>query len=124
MSFEPIRYGQLHDYLASLGYRAEAAPTHVVYRKSGRRLPVVLPKTSRGEEVPQSHLAAVGRILELDGIILTGQFAVPVDRVPPRRRAAKAGGTTAKAAKADGTNGTAKARDGKAAKIRKPESGR
>ena len=124
MSFERIRYGQLHDYLASLGYAAESAPTHVVYRKSGRRLPVVLPKTSRSEEVPPSHLAAVGRILELDGLIVSGQFAVPVDRVPPRRRAAKAEGTSAKAAKADGTNGTAKARDGKAAKIRKPESGR
>jgi len=124
MSSERIRYGQLHDYLASLGYAAESAPTHVVYRKSGRRLPVVLPKTSRSEEVPPSHLAAVGRILELDGIIRAGQFAVPVDIVPPRRRTVKTRGTAAEAAQAEGTNGTARARGGKAAKIRTPASGR
>ena len=83
MSSERIRYGQLYDYLVSLGYRAVLAPTHVVYRKSGYRLPVVLPKASRTEEVPPSHLAAVGRILELDGIILAGPLTIPVDRAAP-----------------------------------------
>ena len=90
MSSERIRYGELHDYLASLGYRAELAPTHVVYRKSDRRLPVVLPKTSRTDEVPPSHLAAVGRILELDGMIVAGQLTIPLNRARRRRRSAKA----------------------------------
>jgi hypothetical protein len=94
MSSERIRYGQLYDYLASLGYDAELAPTHVVYRKAGSRLPVILPKTSGTEEVPPSHLAAVGRILELDGIILAGPLTVPVDRAPRRGPAAKARATS------------------------------
>ncbi len=89
MSSEPIRYGQLHDYLDSLGYRVELAPTHVVYRKTGCRLPVVLPRTTRTEEVPPSHLAAVGRILELDGVIVAGPLRIPANRVQHRRRSAK-----------------------------------
>ena len=100
MSSERIRYGQLYDYLDSLGYRAELAPTHVVYRKSGHRLPVVLPRTSRTEGVPPSHLAAVGRILELDGIILAGPLTVPVDHPLRRRGAAKAKATSARVQKA------------------------
>ncbi len=99
MSSERIRYGQLYDYLVSLGYCAELAPTHVVYRKSGYRLPVVLPKASRTEEVPPSHLAAVGRILELDGIILAGPLTIPVDRALRRRRSAKAKATSARVQK-------------------------
>ena len=92
MSTDMIRYAQLSNYLASVGYSARLAPTHVVYSRSGSRLPIVLPKTSRTEEVSPFHLAAVGRILELDGVIERGRLAPAIKRATVKRRETKTGG--------------------------------
>jgi len=71
-----IQYGHLDEYLTSLGYRSTSAPTHVVYRKKGRKLPIILPISSKSDEVSLSHLAAVEQILILDGVVAPGQFTI------------------------------------------------
>jgi hypothetical protein len=97
MSPKAIRYGELHDYLISLGYHRQAAPTHVVYRKPGETLPVILPMTGKTEVVPLSHLIAVERILELDGVVEKGQFAYSIGRAAVQRTVAKAKKSRARA---------------------------
>lgn len=92
MSTDTIRYAQLSNYLASVGYSARQAPTHVVYSKSGARLPIVLPKTFRTEEVSPFHLAAIGRILELDGVIGRGRLLPSIKHATAKHRATKAKG--------------------------------
>ncbi len=86
MISKKILYGQLHEYLTSLGYDLKVFPTHVIYRKQGHSLPIILPKTSTREEVSPFHLTAVEGILKLDGVIESGQFAVAT---APKRNSAK-----------------------------------
>jgi hypothetical protein len=74
MSSEKVRYGQLYGYLSRLGYSAKVAPTHIVYRKAGRKLPAILPNVPKTTEVPPSHLTAVKHILMLDGVVPAGQL--------------------------------------------------
>jgi hypothetical protein len=80
MPFEKLRYGQLYNFLSSLGYDAQTASTYVVYRKVGRKLPVILPKSSKKEEVRSAHLTAVEQVLVLDGVIGPGQLASAMAR--------------------------------------------
>lgn len=74
MSSKALKYGQLYSYLESLGYKAQIIEKHIVFRMPHRELPVILPKVSKTEEVRPSHLAAVERILELDGIVSSGRL--------------------------------------------------
>jgi hypothetical protein len=104
MSFKSIRYAELYRCLTALGYHAYPAPTHVVYRKSGSTLPVVLHQASETEEVSPAHLAAVGRILELDGVIGRGQLALALDRATGSAPAVKSKRKTAEAERVKGTN--------------------
>ena len=57
--------------------------------KSESKLPIFLPKTSKAEAVSPLHLAAVGRNLELDGVIGTGQLALAMNRVTTEHRSLK-----------------------------------
>ena len=100
MISKKIHYGQLDEYLTGLGYDLEVFPTHVIYRKEGRRLPIILPKTSRREEVSPFHLTAVEGILKLDGVIGAGQFAVATTR---QRKPAKPENLGIKASKVNVT---------------------
>jgi hypothetical protein len=102
MISKKLLYGQLHEYLTGLGYDLEVFPTHVIYRKQGHSLPIILPKTSRREEVSSFHLMAVEGILTLDGVIGAGQFAVatarkqkPANPKAPRIKATKVNSTKA-----------------------------
>jgi hypothetical protein len=74
MSSETVTYGQLYKYLESLGYKAQIIEKHIVFRTTQRDLPVILPKAPKTEDVRASHLAAVERILVLDGVISGGQL--------------------------------------------------
>jgi hypothetical protein len=88
MSSRKVRYGQLDEYLTSLGYELEEFPTHVIYRKKGYRLPIILPKTSKTQEVWPPHLTAVEGILMLDGVIGPGHFILSANhksRAPKRK---------------------------------------
>ncbi len=89
MSSRGINYGELHSYLCSLGYRRKTAPTHVVYEKIGKELPVILPKVSKKEPVRLSHLATVEQILVLDGVIKKGQLAYSIGRASARQALGK-----------------------------------
>ena len=80
MPSKKVRYGQLDEYLTSLGYELESFPTHVIYRKQGHRLPIILPKTSKTQEVWPPHLTAVEGILMLDGVIGPGHFIISANR--------------------------------------------
>ena len=98
MNSKKIVYGQLHDYLTSLGYDRQVFPTHVIYRNPEYELPIILPKTSRRDEVSSFHLMSVEEILKLDGVIVAGQFGVAP---PPTRKAAKPKARKTKAHKSD-----------------------
>jgi hypothetical protein len=74
MSSETVKYGQLYTYLESLGYKARVIEKHIVFRRPQRELPVILPKAAKTEDVRASHLAAVERILVLDGVVNGGQL--------------------------------------------------
>jgi hypothetical protein len=80
MSSKKVTYGQLYNYLESLGYKAQFIEKHVVFRGPQRKLPVILPKASNTEEVRPSHLAAVERILVLDGVVCGGQLPSSISR--------------------------------------------
>jgi hypothetical protein len=74
MSSNIMKYGQLYDYLESLGYKAQIIDKHIVFRRPQRELPVILPKAGKTEEVRASHLAAVEKILVLDGVVAGGRL--------------------------------------------------
>jgi hypothetical protein len=74
MSSETVKYGQLYKYLESLGYKAQIIEKHIVFRTPQRELPVILPKAAKTDDVRASHLAAVERILLLDGVVNGGQL--------------------------------------------------
>ncbi len=80
MSSKAINHGELHGYLTSLGYHRKTTPTHVVYEKPGKELPVILPKISKKEAVRLYHLAAVEQILVLDRVIKRGQLGYSIGR--------------------------------------------
>jgi hypothetical protein len=80
MSSNTVKYGQLYNYLESLGYNAQVIEKHIVFRSPERELPVILPKASKTEEVRASHLAAVERILVLDGVVGGGQLPSSMSR--------------------------------------------
>ena len=80
MSSKTMKYGQLYDYLESLGYKAQIIEKHIVFRTPQRELPVILPKASKSEEVRASHLAAVEKILVLDGVVGGGHLPSMTDR--------------------------------------------
>jgi hypothetical protein len=48
-----MSYGQLDNYLESLGYRAESGPTYLDYTRPDTRLPIILPKRPESEDVPR-----------------------------------------------------------------------
>ena len=103
MNPKKVRYGQLDEYLTSLGYKLEAFPTHVIYRKKGHRLPIILPKTSKTQEAWPPHLTAVEGILMLDGVIGPGHFIISANhqRKTQRPRVARAKVPKVKAPKLD-----------------------
>jgi hypothetical protein len=103
MTSKKVRYGQLDDYLTSLGYELEAFPTHVIYRKKGHRLPIILPKTSKREEVRPFHLTAVEGILMLDGVIGPGHFIISANHqsASPKRKVSRVKVPKVKAPKLD-----------------------
>jgi hypothetical protein len=101
MSSKTICYGELHGYLISLGYRRRSAPTHVVYKKSGKKLPIILPKTSELDAVSPFHLAAVERILVLDEVVDAGRFAYLMGRFSTKRVSRK---STSKAGSIEAIN--------------------
>jgi hypothetical protein len=74
MSSSAMKYGQLYNYLESLGYKAQVIEKHIVFRMPHRELPVILPKVGKTQEVRPSHLAAVERILVLDGVVRIGHL--------------------------------------------------
>src|SRR5271154_3777781 len=100
MSSNTMKYGQLYNYLESLGYKAQFIETHIVFRRSQSELPVILPKASKTEEVRASHLAAVERILVLDGVVAGGQLASSMSRRYSAFKSSKSKAPHAKAAKA------------------------
>ena len=103
MNSKKVRYGQLDEYLTSLGYKLEAFPTHVIYRKKGHRLPIILPKTSKTQEVWPPHLASVEKILMLDGVIGPGHFILSANHKggPPKRKVSRVKVPKVKAPKLD-----------------------
>jgi hypothetical protein len=103
MISKKVRYGQLDEYLTSLGYELEVFPTHVIYRKRGHRLPIILPKTSKREEVRPFHLTAVEGILMLDGVIGPGHFIISANHKSgaPKSRISRVKVEKAKAPKLD-----------------------
>jgi hypothetical protein len=74
MSSSTMKYGQLYDYLESLDYEAQIIEKHIVFRRPQRELPVILPKARKADEVRASHLAAVEKILVLDGVVAGGRL--------------------------------------------------
>ncbi len=107
MNSKKIVYGQLHDYLTSLGYEREVFPTHVIYRNPEFELPIILPKTSRKDEVSSFNLTSVKGILKMDGVIGAGQFGVapPPTRKPARPKTQKTKARQSGPAKVDGVSG-------------------
>ncbi len=97
MTSRKIRYGQLDDYLRSLGYDPKYAPTHVVYRKKGRKLPIILPRLSKSKAVPPSHLDAVKQILMLDGVVGAEEGPSLLSRKPLKRTTSKVNHSKVKA---------------------------
>jgi hypothetical protein len=91
MTSKKVRYGQLDEYLTSLGYELELFPTHVIYRKKGHRLPIILPKTSKREEVSSFHLMSVEGTLMLDGVIGPGHFILSANHKSgaPKRKVSR-----------------------------------
>ena len=107
MNSKKIVYGQLHDYLTSLGYEREVFPTHVIYRNPEYELPIILPKTSRRDEVTSFNLTSVEGILKMDGVIGAGQFGVapPPTRKPAKPKTQKTKAPKSGPAKVDGVSG-------------------
>jgi hypothetical protein len=103
MAVEKVHYGQLGEYLTSLGYKLEAFPTHVIYRKKGHRLPIILPKTSEREEVSTFHLMSVEGTLMLDGVIGPGHFILSANQKSgaPKRKVSRVKVPKIKAPKRD-----------------------
>jgi hypothetical protein len=107
MNSKRIVYGQLHDYLTSLGYEREVFPTHVIYRTPEYELPIILPKTSRKDEVSSFNLTSVEGILKLDGVIGAEQFGVapPPTRKPAKPKTQKTKARQSGPTKVDGVSG-------------------
>jgi hypothetical protein len=121
MSSNTMKYGQLYDYLKSLGYKAQSVDKHIVFRMPRGELPVILPKAPKTDEVRTSHLAAVERILLLDGVVGSGQLPSPMSRERSSFKSSAASVSHGKAPKAKASHvKTAKARasDIKGAKAR------
>ncbi len=100
MSSKNVKYGQLYNYLESLGYKAQFIEKHVVFRGPQRKLPIILPKASITEEVRPSHLAAVERILVLDGVVSGSQLPSSIGRKYSPLKSSIAKASHAKTAKA------------------------
>jgi hypothetical protein len=87
MSSETVKYGQLYKYLESLGYKAQVIKKHIIFRTPQRELPVILPKAAKTEDVRASHLAAVERILVLDGVVSSGRLPSSMGNKPSASKA-------------------------------------
>jgi hypothetical protein len=99
MSSNTLNYGHLYSYLESLGYKAQFIEKHVVFRMPQRELPIILPKAAKTEEVRPSHLAAVERILVLDGAVGGGQLSSSMSRTHSSFKRSTANASHGKAAK-------------------------
>jgi hypothetical protein len=115
MSRKRIRYGQLYNYLESLGYRAESGPTYLVYRRPDTRLPIILPKRPKTEDAWPPNVVMVQHTLELEDIVEPGHLYFTING-PPAARMPKTTSTGAanrksasKAAKPKPNNRSAKA---------------
>jgi hypothetical protein len=111
-----IRYGQLHNYLESLGYHAESGPTYLVYRNPDTRLPIFLPNRPRSEDAWPPHLVMVQHTLELEDVVRPGHLYFAINGPPPARKpkaaspkAARPKAAGAKTAKRKATTKAAKA---------------
>ncbi len=86
MPAKRIRYGQLYNYLESLGYRAEVGPTYFVYKKRGTRLPVILPKRPKTEEASNFNLMSVQHTLQLEDVVGPGHLYFTINGAARRRK--------------------------------------
>jgi hypothetical protein len=82
MATKRISYGQLCNYLESLGYRAESGPTYLVYTRLDTRLPVILPKRPENEDVWPPNVVAVQHTLELEDIVEPGHLSFTINGAP------------------------------------------
>jgi hypothetical protein len=75
MTRKKITHGKLREVLQRLGY-AEATPGKgpVVFRKPGRRLPIILPRMRRNAVVEPIHLLSVRKVLANDGVVPEDEF--------------------------------------------------